>query len=268
MNKQLVSNTHHLARRARSNTHIHHRAHLQRGFSMLLALGLVALVTTAVMVSLRAVSAEANLQAHERRAREALFAAEAGMAEGRVVVQSLLGASNNYTGVIEALGNLRTPGGGADGYVNETADGLPSAPGNEWYQVIGRTDYTMSRGPGAAIDPGVTTANAELMGPTGVAIEDYPEPLGVHYRVFLVDDADEAPTSNRRVDTNNQVWLVAVGEVDTPGGMPYRTIIRSLVTNENSIGSGGGYCQKGGCDAAHQAGGTGVVGGAGNVYGG
>lgn len=215
----------------------------RRGFTLLLALGLIAMVTVAVLVTLRAVSTESNLQGHERRAREALFAAEAGMAEARVVVQAALGESTEYDNVFVHMGNENGGGQGLDGFVQEA--GLPSTAALPWYEVIPWTDYEMTRGAaGAGIDTGVATANRELIGPDGEPIQDYPEPINVRYRVFIVDDADE-PADNRRDDANNHVWLVAVGEVSTEGGgQPYRTIIRSLVGNKAGTGGGGGYGTK------------------------
>jgi hypothetical protein len=202
---------------------------------MLLAMGLIAVITVAVLVALRAVTTESNLQAQERRTREAFFAAEAGMAEARVVVQALVGTNERYDGVFQKLGEEYNHTGLA-GYVTES--GLPSSAAKPWYQVIGWTDYKMNRGTTAAgVDPSVSGANLELNGPDGQPIRSYPEPLNVRYRVFVVDDVDSNP--DRTVDTNNQVWIVAVGEVSSPnGGQPYRTVIRSLVTN-GSEGTGG-----------------------------
>ncbi|MFP2908800.1 pilus assembly PilX N-terminal domain-containing protein [Pyxidicoccus sp. 3LFB2] len=209
------------------------RLRARRGFTLLMALGLIALVTISVALSLRAVSTESALQGHERRAREALFAAEAGMAEGRMVVQAMLDnvsptIIDKYDGVITALG---AP-------VNEP--GLPNggAGGIDWFEVIPRTAYTLARGTAnAAINPAVTGNNRELNGPDGVAIADYPEPTNVFFRVFLVDDDDGGTAPARRDDTNNQVWLVSVGEVNSPGGgQPYRTVIRSLVRRGSTPG--------------------------------
>jgi Tfp pilus assembly protein PilX len=211
----------------------------QRGFTLLMAIGLIAMVTAAVLVTLRSVSTESSLQAHERRAREAFFAAEAGMAEARIIVQSTLGEQQEYDNVFAHMGNQNGGNQGLNGYVAEA--GLPSSPGTPWYEVIPWTDYRMTRGTlGAGIDPSVNAANQELNGPDGTPIPDYPEPTNVRYRVFIVDDAEE--DNDRTNDTNNQAWLVSVGEVSVEGGgQPYRTIIRSLVSNEAGIGGGGGY---------------------------
>ncbi|MCY1016833.1 hypothetical protein [Pyxidicoccus sp. MSG2] len=217
------------------------RQRFRRGFTLLMAMGLIAMTTVAVMVALRAVTMESNLQAHERRAREAFFAAEAGMAEARVIVQAIVGDNQQYNGVFTELGN-QFNGTGLAGYINEA--GLPSgpSPAAQWFQVIPWTEYKMTRGTvGAGIDPGITAANQELYGPDGL-ITNYPEPNNVRYRVFVVDDADGDPS--RTTDTNNQVWIVSVGEVSSNGGQPYRTIVRSLVTNENGVGGGGGYGTK------------------------
>lgn len=212
----------------------------QRGFTLLMAIGLIAMVTAAVLVTLRAVSTESSLQAHERRAREAFFAAEAGMAEARIIVQNALGEQEQYDSVFTHMGNQNGGGQGLNGYV-QNDPGLPSNAATPWYEVIPWMDYRMSRGTvGAGIDPSVTAANQELTGPDGRPIQDYPEPTNVRYRVFIVDDAEN--DNNRMDDTNSQAWLVSVGEVSVEGGgQPYRTIIRSLVSNVAGIGGGGGY---------------------------
>ncbi|WP_426757107.1 hypothetical protein [Myxococcus sp. Y35] len=201
--------------------------HARRGFTLLLALGLIALVTAGVLVSLRAVSTESALQAHERRSREALFAAEAGMAEGRAVVLALLnnpvaGATGNYSQ--EVLGRLQV--------VNEP--GLPdvAAGGVPWRELIPQTPYTLARG--TAIDDTVTAPSLELNDAEGVAIGTYPEAANVSFRVFVVEDDDDA---DRNTDLNNRIWLVSVGEVQPAGaGLPYRTIIRSLVEHGSTPG--------------------------------
>lgn len=229
-----------------SHPRVRARQRSRRGFTLLLSIGLIAMVTVGVLVALRAVTTESNLQAHERRAREAFFAAEAGMAEGRVIVQALAGTSGKYTGVFPTLGDQYN-GQGINGYVTEA--GLPSDADKRWFQVIPWTNYTMARGTvGAGIDPSVTGVNQELRGPDGQPIADYPAPSNVRYRVFVVDDDDVPPSDPsippRTDDFNSQVWIVSVGEVSTNGGQPYRTIVRSLITNEEGVAGGGGYGTK------------------------
>ncbi len=203
--------------------------HARRGFTLLLALGLIALVTAGVLVSLRAVSTESTLQAHERRSREALFAAEAGMAEGRSLVLAMLNTPNPNVGVgrpytREVLARLAV--------VNEP--GLPDAAagGIPWRELIPKTDYTLARG--TAIDDTVAQANREITGPDGVALGSYPEAANVSFRVFVVDDDDDA---DRDTDDNGRIWLVSVGEVQPAGqGLPYRTIVRSLLEHRETPG--------------------------------
>ena len=203
--------------------------HAQRGFTLLLALGLIALVTAGVLVSLRAVSTESTVQGHERRSREALFAAEAGMAEGRAVVLTMMnvpnpnmGAGQPYTrNVMERLLVVNEPG-----LPDVAAGGIP------WRELIPRTEYTLARG--TAVDDGVAVANREITGPDGVRIEDYPDAANVSFRVFVVDDDDDA---DRNTDNNGRIWLVSVGEVQPAGaGLPYRTIVRSLLEHRETPG--------------------------------
>jgi hypothetical protein len=203
---------------------------------MLMAIGIIAFIAAAVVVSLRAVAAESALQGGERRNREAHFAAEAGLAEAREAVRLLLVANTQrYDKVIEALGNLYAPGLGIDGYVN-TDPGLPSTDALPWYEVIEPTDYTLqAANAGAAVDLDHSTSNQEMNGSDG-RILDYPEQRNVRYRVFLVDDDDD---NNRKDDSNDRVWLVSVGEVTTERGtQPQRVIIRSLITSGTIAGGG------------------------------
>ncbi|MFP2958627.1 hypothetical protein ACLEPN_12450 [Myxococcus sp. 1LA] len=207
-----------------------------RGFTLLLALGLIALVTAGVLVSLRAVQAESTLQAHERRSREALFAAEAGMAEGRAVVLAMLnnpvsgGNAGSYTAdVLARLETVIEPG------MPDVATG-----GVPWRELIPRTPYTLARG--TAIDDTVTAPSREISDVKGVPIRAYPEARSVSFRVFVVDD--DEPDADRNADTNGRVWLVSVGEVQPAGsGLPYRTIVRSLL--EHSSTAGGLACSYG-----------------------
>ncbi|NTX58592.1 hypothetical protein HR086_45630, partial [Myxococcus sp. CA039A] len=56
------------------------RSRASGGFTLLVALGVVVVVTMAVMLSYRVVGREADTQADARRQKEAFFAAEAGLA--------------------------------------------------------------------------------------------------------------------------------------------------------------------------------------------
>ncbi|MFY2564356.1 hypothetical protein ACN469_42605 [Corallococcus terminator] len=212
--------------------------HASRGMALLMALGIIAFISAAVVVSLRKVAAESALQAQERRNREAHFAAEAGLAEARVVVRLLLGLGGGvlkFDPVMERLGNAYN-GTAFDGFV-QGEPGLPSNAAFPWYEVIGWTPYSLAAASsGGAIDSDVATANQEMNGPDG-PIFDYPTQERLFYRVFLVDDNDDTPL--RRADSNNRVWLVSVGEVrGRDNTQPQRVIIRALITS--GLGAGGG----------------------------
>ncbi|MBZ4415265.1 hypothetical protein [Myxococcus sp. RHSTA-1-4] len=208
----------------------------RRGFALLMAIGIIAFIAAAVVVSLRAVASESALQGSERRNREAQFAAEAGLAEAREVVRLMLvsAGGRNYGPIMQQLGDLRSPGSGVNGFVTET--GLPSDNAVPWYEVIPWTSYTLqAASAGAAVDLDHNTNNQETYGSDG-PILDYPDQLNVRYRVFLVDDDD---SNDRKADSNNRVWLVSVGEVTgQQGTQPQRAIIRSLITS--GTGAGGG----------------------------
>ncbi|RKG60666.1 hypothetical protein D7X30_06985 [Corallococcus sp. AB011P] len=183
-----------------------------RGFTLLLALGVVAVVTMAVMLSYSVVGREADTQADTRRQKQAFFAAEAGLAEGRETVRLLLNNNgNNATmGLSAALGG-----------VAPVADIPALAAANPpWYELLpgpedGWNPYT------------VTTTNLSASEvPVGV---DFPEQRNVRYRVFIRDDLDD---DQNTVDSNRQLWVLAVGEVTMENGRrPTRSMVQALVTN-------------------------------------
>ncbi|MBZ4397769.1 hypothetical protein OWM54_15320 [Myxococcus sp. MISCRS1] len=205
-----------------------------RGMALLMAIGIIAFIAAAVVVSLRKVAAESALQAQERRKREAHFAAEAGLAEARELTRVLREEGNtNFNKVIEKLSKQYNGQAPANGYV-QGEPGLPSGPPNgnvfPWYEAIPWTPYTLAAASsGTAVDSDVTTAFLEMNGAAGRRILDFPAQERVLYRVFLVDDND---TDDRTVDSNNRVWLVSVGEVrGRDGTQPQRVIIRALITS-------------------------------------
>ncbi|RYZ37534.1 MAG: hypothetical protein EOO71_27560 [Myxococcaceae bacterium] len=190
------------------------RSHLRqpRGFTLLLALGVVAVVTMAVMLSFSVVGREADSQADTRRQKQAFFAAEAGLAEGREAVRILL--DNNLTPTLnlkDTLGRDRVelPGMGSVAY--PWFELLPGAGVDGW------NDYSITTD---TLDP------AEYAG-----IDDYPEQKNVRYRVFVRDDVDDDDFVS---DANRQLWVIAVGEVTNANGRPTRSVVQALVTNSNT----------------------------------
>ncbi|RKH04352.1 hypothetical protein D7V97_25470 [Corallococcus sp. CA053C] len=183
-----------------------------RGFTLLLALGVVAVVTMAVMLSFSVVGREADTQADTRRQKQAFFAAEAGLAEGRETLRLLL--TNNGANTTMALPT-------ALGGVAPVGDIPALAAANPpWYELL--------PGPGADKWNKYTLLKANLGAseiPTGV---DYPEQNNVRYRVFIRDDMDDDQST---VDSNRQMWVLAVGEVTTANGRPTRSMVQALVTN-------------------------------------
>ncbi len=234
----------HMPVHCRSRLGAHHRRG-ERGIALIMAIALIALITAATLISLRAVATESALQAHERRGREAFFAAQAGLAEARDWVRQRLGPSTNFN---EFLNCAVFPAGPT------FEPGFPSDANTPWFEVIPRTRYTLTTtGDGTGVDPTFAGANREMNGPDGVRIADFPLADNVEYRVFLVDDDDGdnirggctpaaiAPDQNRRV------WLVAVGEVAGPAGtQPHRSIVRALITPQTSAGEGSEHPDKGG----------------------
>ncbi|NPD22378.1 hypothetical protein [Corallococcus exiguus] len=183
-----------------------------RGFTLLLALGVVAVVTMAVMLSLNVVGREADTQADTRRQKQAFFAAEAGLAEGREAVRLLLSTQTGSSMPLEAtLGRPRVtlPGMGSDTY--PWFDLLPGTGVDGW------NDYLITKD---------TLDGSEIR----ADITDYPEQRNVRYRVFIRDDDDDSDTGFG-TDTNRQLWVIAVGEVTNPHGRPTRAVVQALVAN-------------------------------------
>ncbi len=203
-----------------------------RGFTLLVAMGLVTLVTMTVLLSLNVVSDEADIQGDSRRQKEAFFAAEAALAEGREAVRLRLGDRQTYGFVLTSLGPaVNEPGLG---------DAMPA-----WYEVL----------PVPPTPPDTVGWNylrltpedmppSELANATGEAYADYPAQSNVRYRAFIRDDADD---NSSTIDSNGQVWLIGVGEVLNPEGRPTRAIVQALITNENAPVSGGPGCINRGC---------------------
>jgi hypothetical protein len=195
----------------------------ERGATLLIAMGLVAVVAMGTLMSLKVVSTESDIQAASRHQREAYFAAEAGLAEARERVALMVGAGN-YSSIMD--GDLAVAADVGAGWFD-----VYSAPNGPW------VPYTL--------EPGSAVLASEL--PAGVELADQ---RNVRYRVFLRDDLDDTP-DNRAADTNNQVWLVAVGEVTRPGGQPTRAVVQALVTtgNASTVIASDSYGQKGGSAA-------------------
>lgn len=196
----------------------------ERGLSLLMATVVVTLVTMAVMLSVTLVERESELQRHQRVRRQAFFAAEAGLAEGRQAVSLLLGSNTTYSAVFQQLADLR----GGPAHTREPGLGSADQP---WFDVL---DPDPAAPPG---DPwqyyplalGSTLRDEDLIG-----FNSYPTWTGVRYRVFLHDDEDDADPTQ---DINTRVWLVAVGEVPNREGVPTRAVVRTLITNSNTLGT-------------------------------
>lgn len=198
-----------------------------RGFTLLVGLGVVTLVSLAVLLSYSVVSREAETQGDGRRRKEAFFAAEAGLAEGREAMRLRLTSDERYPlNVFGAAVNEPGLGGG----------------GTPWFEVL--------PGPAATGGWNQLRLTAEDMAPTELASADgtpyaaYPAQDNVRYRVFVRDDNDDAVGT---ADTNGQVWVIAVGEVQNVSGRPTRAIVQALIANQNAPAVGGPGCLSRGC---------------------
>lgn len=188
-----------------------------RGFTLLVAIGVVALVTMAVMLSYSVVGREADSQADSRRKKEAFFAAEAGLAEGREAMRLRAAANNGYNGALQALVPSRV-----------AEDGM-SDNGRPWFELL----------PGSADDGwNYLSLTPDTMDPTeladreGEAYDDYPTQNNVRYRVFVRDDIDG---NDGDEDDNGQVWVIAIGEVVNPSGRPTRAVVQALIASQSAL---------------------------------
>ncbi|MFB1479337.1 hypothetical protein [Corallococcus sp. RDP092CA] len=194
-----------------------------RGFTLLLALGVVAVVTMAVMLSYSVVGREADTQADTRRQKQAFFAAEAGLAEGREAVRLMMDSLGEDNFVFQ--NHLGAP-------VNEPGLGSINDP---WYEVLPGPDtddpWNYYRLKGDSLQPSEKTSGPDSLPTPNQAYSDYPDQERVRYRVFMHNDKERDVGVGE--DRNRKVWLVAVGEVFSPGGRPTRSVVQALVVHQN-----------------------------------
>ncbi|NVJ07687.1 type II secretion system protein [Myxococcus sp. AM001] len=191
----------------------------QGGFTLLLAMGIVTMVTLAVLLSYGMVSREAEVQGDGRRYKEAYFAAQAGLAEAREAMRIRLGVDETYTPAIQAMLALQVSEPGLNGGARPYFEVLPGPGGAGTWNSLAINEADL--------------APAERQSPSGEDYAAYPRQENVRYRVFLRDDEDGDPSG--ALDDNKQVWLIAIGEVVGPeGSRPTRAVIQALITNENA----------------------------------
>ncbi len=214
-----------------------------RGVTLLLALGLVTFLTLGALTSLSFVTSQTDPAGQDRRAKEAFFAAEAGLAEGREWLRLETLAIPSPQPMNTILAGM-TPATDVGDPAADPWYPLPLDPsGGDWvsYALATVPDPTGA----SAIDPGITgslNAGLELVDPNGFTYQSYPEAKQVRYRVFLRDDADDADPTR---DSNGMVWLVSVGQVQTGNGVPTQAVVRVLVQPGNgAVGTGYSYSDK------------------------
>ncbi len=216
------------------------RARHPRGATLLLSLGVVTFLTLGAITTLNLITAQSDPAGQDRRAKEAFFAAEAGLAEAREWLRlqtAAIPSPQPTNAILAALAPAADVG----------------VAGDPWYQVpLGSTPeawvgYVLSRAPDAsgaqALDSDVTTAGLELVASDGAPYTSYPDASRVAYRVFLRDDDDG--DGDLTVDTNGTVWLVAVGQVQVGAGVPVQAVVRALVRpGTGAVGTGYSYSDK------------------------
>ncbi|MFY2556271.1 hypothetical protein ACN469_01400 [Corallococcus terminator] len=208
------------------------RPRAARGFTLLVALGVVVVVTMAVMLSYRVVGREADTQSDARRQKEAFFAAEAGLAEGREAMR--LRSSPGETTYLQAFTALLAANAtvtelGLAGANPPWMELLPASPGDPWNYL--------------RLAPAAMPA-AEKANGTGDPYVDYPEQNNVRYRVFVRDDVDDNDPNS---DGNGRVWVASVGEVLSRDGRPTRAIVQALIINQVGAIAISPGCPMGGC---------------------
>jgi hypothetical protein len=212
----------------------------RRGVTLLLSLGVVTFLTLGAITTVNLISAQTDPAGQDRRAKEAFFAAEAGLAEARewLRLQTAAIPSPQPTNAILAeLAPASDLGGPTDPWYQVPLGTTPSS----WvpYGLSQRTDATGA----LALDPRVTTPGLEVTAADGTPYQSYPDSSRLVYRVFLRDDddGDGDPT----VDSNGTVWLVAVGQVQVGVGVPIQSVVRVLVRpGTGAVGTGYSYSDK------------------------
>lgn len=190
----------------------------QGGFTLLLAMGVVTMVTLAVLLSYGLVSREAEVQGDGRRYKEAYFAAEAGLAEAREAMRIRLGNLQSYSAALAVMPQVNEPG-------------LPAAGDRPYLEVLPGPGGVGSWNSLAIVESDMSPA--ERLSPSGAAYAAFPLQENVRYRVFVRDDEDDTPSGLD--DANGQVWLIAIGEVvGRQGSRPTRSVIQALISNENA----------------------------------
>ncbi|HUM10616.1 MAG TPA: hypothetical protein VLT82_06675 [Myxococcaceae bacterium] len=216
------------------------KARPPRGATLLLSLGVVTFLTLGALTALNLITAQSDPAGQDRRAKEAFFAAEAGLAEAREWLRlqtAAIPSPQPTNAILAALAPAADVGDASD----------------PWYQIpLGSTPdawvgYVLSRVPdqsGAqALDDRVDTAGLELVASDGRPYASYPDAARVAYRVFLRDDddGDGDPTT----DANGTVWLIAVGQVQVGAGVPVQAVVRALVRpGTGAVGTGYSYSDK------------------------
>lgn len=204
-----------------------------RGFTLLIALGVVALVTMSVMLSYSVVGREADTQGDSRRQKEAFFAAEAGLAEGREALRLRAGPTDEtYNAALTALRS--------QGLTVNDEPGLGDTDSSRpWYELLrgGGDRWNYLRLVPASMA-------AEELALRNEPYVNYPTQEGVRYRVFVRDDADDADGT---LDNNGRVWVISIGEVVNPQGRPTRAVVQALVANQNLPGVASIGCTSRGC---------------------
>jgi hypothetical protein len=209
----------------------------ERGFALIIILGLIGMLTAGAAYTLTTVGREASLQAQLRKSNEAFFAAEAGLSEGRERVRLItqrMGNLANYTPVLADL---------------PLASGVAVATGDVWYELIASTAYTLqttSEVTAGAVDININVADRENKDQAAVKFESWPGAKDISYRVFLRDDVDESPRDGTK-DANAAVWIISVGEATVAGGNPIRQVVQALVSFTPGAITEGCVGQKGGC---------------------
>jgi len=211
-----------------------------RGATLLLSLGVVTFLTLGALTTVNLITAQTDPAGQDRRAKEAFFAAEAGLAEAREWLRlqtAAIPSPQPTNAILAGLGTAADIGDDTDPWFQVPLQADPSA----W------VPYTLSRSADAtgavALDNSLTTPGMELVTPDGTPYQAYPDAGRVRYRVFLRDDDDGDGDPN--TDSNGTVWLIAVGQVQVGLGVPVQAVVRALVRpGTGAVGTGYSYSDK------------------------
>ncbi|MCL2013212.1 MAG: hypothetical protein FWG75_10560 [Cystobacterineae bacterium] len=207
----------------------------QRGFVLLLVLGIVVGLTLAVMFTMLSIQKHSNIQGMSKRQKMAQYAAEAALAEGREIFRLAIEheAEKGNLKVSDVLSNFPV--------VEDFRDLRP------WHDLFCRGTQECNRWAPFHFVEDKTVSKAELNSKFGKLDAKDLWSGRIRYRAFAYVYTDELLSS--RITDSPHIVLVGLGEVGAEGQPPYRIYTRATVSyssDEKAPALAGGATHKGG----------------------